>query len=205
VHERMMVIVDALKIRLRELRLRDGHKPETIANYLGCAVRTVQAYERGEREFPIDMIPLIARLYNVSADYLFGLSDEMQPQAKEFEQATGLSEKSVALLQSMKNDGLAESLNLLLEMNDFKRIVRWFKTARIINKHCTDSDKVTEIDDEAYQGMIEDTDGKAMENAWFPGESQIEMCLLRATNTLEQMFTTIMEEDKNNGKCNEEN
>ncbi len=197
--------MDELRKRLRESRLQCGYDPDSVANYLHCEPRTYLSYERGERKFPIDMIPEIAKLFNVSADYIFGLSDEMQPQAKDFQNATGLSEKSVALLQTMKNDRLIDTLNLLLESNDFKKIIRWFKTARIINQHCTETDKTTEINDEVYQGMIEDTNGQAVENAWFPGESQIDMCLLRARNTLEQMFRTILKEEKSNGNCNQTN
>ena len=120
-------------------------------------------------------------------------------------ETTGLSTEAICTIQSMRDSGLIDSLNSLLESDDFPKFVRWFKTARIINRHCSEADKTSMIDDEAYQGMIEDTNGQAMENAWFPGESQINMCLLRATTTMQQLLTSVMKEDKSNGERNEEN
>jgi len=146
-------------------------------------------------------IVTLANHYGVNVAWLMGQSDSpvLDVDSQTVTKATGLSAESVSMLQTMENDGLIDSMNALLQSEDFIRFVRWFKTARIINKHCTDNDNTTSVDDEAYQGMIEDTNGQAVDYAYFPGESQIDMCLLRATNIINTIFWEIMKGEKDNG------
>ena len=154
-----------------------------------------------DRPVQYQKVAALAEYYGVNVAWLMGQSDSpsLIEDSQIVTRTTGLSDEAINMLKLMKNNKLTDSLNSLLETEDFARMVRWYKTARIINRYCTEADKTSMIDDEAYQGMIEDTLGKAIDSAWFPGESQIDMCLLRATNTLMHIFETIMKEEKNNG------
>ena len=47
-----------------------------IADYLHCDQSQYSKYERGERELPLNLLVKLARFYNVSTDYLIGLTDD---------------------------------------------------------------------------------------------------------------------------------
>ena len=61
--------------RLRDLREDADKKQEEVARYLGIAQTQYSRYERGEREIPLHHVISLAKLYNVSLDYLCGIID----------------------------------------------------------------------------------------------------------------------------------
>lgn len=62
--------------RLRDLREDHDKTQQEIAEIL-CTSQTMYArYERGANELPIRHLITLAKLYNVSTDYILGLSDE---------------------------------------------------------------------------------------------------------------------------------
>lgn len=65
-----------LKNRLKALRLDRNLTTSDIAQLLGVTERTVQHYESGNRKPSLEGIATLARYYNVTSDYLLGLSDE---------------------------------------------------------------------------------------------------------------------------------
>ena len=61
--------------RIRALR-EDHDKTQTeIANLLQVGQRTYCDYELGKTRIPVDSLIILAKLYNVSMDYICGLSD----------------------------------------------------------------------------------------------------------------------------------
>ena len=63
--------------RLKGLR-EDNDKSQTeIATYLGTSQSYYAKYENGKRPLPIDRLKLLCEYYNVSADYILGLSENM--------------------------------------------------------------------------------------------------------------------------------
>jgi len=65
--------------RLQELREDKGLKQHELAKILNVAANTVSAYENGDI-MPKDATKVeIAKFFNVSLDYLFGLTDEPMP------------------------------------------------------------------------------------------------------------------------------
>lgn len=61
--------------RIRNLR-EDADKTQTeIAEYLGTSQTMYARYERGANEMPIRHLIQLAKYYQVSLDYLCGLSD----------------------------------------------------------------------------------------------------------------------------------
>lgn len=61
--------------RLRDLREDSDKKQESIAMILNITRQQYQLYESGKRELPMHHFITLARYYNVSLDYLAGLTD----------------------------------------------------------------------------------------------------------------------------------
>ncbi len=65
--------------RIRDLREDHDLTQEKVAEYLKKDVRQYRRYELGEREIPVHLLRLLARLYNTSADYILELTDDPKP------------------------------------------------------------------------------------------------------------------------------
>jgi transcriptional regulator with XRE-family HTH domain len=65
--------------RLRELREAHGYSRERFAAEIGVGTAQVARYERGENDATGDILARIAQFFNVSADYLLGLTDNASP------------------------------------------------------------------------------------------------------------------------------
>lgn len=64
------------KDRLKKLRTETETKQEVLAKYLNVGISTVSMYETGQREPSLDILIKIAEYFNVSIDYLLGVTDE---------------------------------------------------------------------------------------------------------------------------------
>ena len=61
--------------RLHDLRTENGYTQETLGEKLGVSPKTIGTWERGTREPPMKAIDTLAKLFDVSSDYLLGRSD----------------------------------------------------------------------------------------------------------------------------------
>lgn len=86
--------------RLKELRLSRGENQSDVAKLLGVSVQSYSAYE-GVREPKFDFVCKLAQHYNVSADYLLGLTDikTVDTNIKAICDYTGLSENTISELR----------------------------------------------------------------------------------------------------------
>ena len=65
--------------RIRALR-EDQDKTQTeIAALLNVGQRTYCDYELGKTRIPVDSLIVLAKLYDVSMDYICGISDKRKP------------------------------------------------------------------------------------------------------------------------------
>ena len=64
--------------RLRELRVSAGLNQTEIADLLDMQQNQYSRYERGERELPMHLFVKLSTHYNVSLDYMVGLSDRKE-------------------------------------------------------------------------------------------------------------------------------
>ena len=62
--------------RIRELRQDNDLSQTQIAKILGIAQTTYSQYELYKRPMPIEYLVTLCRFYNVSADYVLGLSND---------------------------------------------------------------------------------------------------------------------------------
>lgn len=61
--------------RIKHLRLEHGINRETLAKKIGVSLSALATYERGEREPGAALIVALADYFNVTSDYILGLSD----------------------------------------------------------------------------------------------------------------------------------
>ena len=61
--------------RIKELREENELTQEQVVQILGCQRKVYRRYEAGEREIPISYAVKLAQHYQVSVDYLVGLTD----------------------------------------------------------------------------------------------------------------------------------
>ena len=65
--------------RIRSLR-EDADKTQAeIAGLLKIGQRTYCDYELGKTRIPVDSLIILAKLYNVSMDYISGITDTKRP------------------------------------------------------------------------------------------------------------------------------
>ncbi len=65
--------------RMKDLRLDRNLTQKQLAEVLGIAQNTYSQYETGVNGLPVEMLIALCKFYDVSADYLLGLSDKKEP------------------------------------------------------------------------------------------------------------------------------
>lgn len=66
---------DIMYSRLRDLREDADLTQKEIAKMLNCSQQVYSNYELGQRDIPTAVLIALAKFYNVSADYILGISD----------------------------------------------------------------------------------------------------------------------------------
>ena len=62
--------------RIKDLRVDNDYLQKDIAKLLGISQQYYSQYELGKYTMPIELLIKLSKLYNVSIDYLVGLSNE---------------------------------------------------------------------------------------------------------------------------------
>ena len=65
--------------RVYDLREDSDLTQKKIAEYQGIHPNVYRRYEKGVREFPLELIVKLADYYHVSTDYLLGRTDRPEP------------------------------------------------------------------------------------------------------------------------------
>lgn len=65
--------MDVVNVRIRELRVEHGFTQQYVADLLGIDRSNYSKYERGLLSVSADMLVALAKLYDVTSDYLLGL------------------------------------------------------------------------------------------------------------------------------------
>ena len=61
--------------RIRDLREDRDLKQKQLAELLNCSQQVYSNYELGQRDIPTDILIKLALYYNVSTDYILGLTN----------------------------------------------------------------------------------------------------------------------------------
>lgn len=65
--------------RIRDLREDNDLLQKQLAKYLHCSQVAYSRYELGTRDIPTQVLIELALFYNISVDYILGLTDEKTP------------------------------------------------------------------------------------------------------------------------------
>lgn len=65
--------------RIRDIRIDKGLTQKDIADIVNVKQNTYCQYEIGVLNYPLDVVIKLAQYYNVSVDYLVGLTDQPEP------------------------------------------------------------------------------------------------------------------------------
>ena len=60
--------------RIRDLREDRALRQRQVADFLNCSQQVYSNYELGQRDIPTDVLIKLSELYDVSVDYLLGLT-----------------------------------------------------------------------------------------------------------------------------------
>ena len=66
---------DMLFRRIRDLREDNNYTQKEMAKILNCSQQVYSNYELGQRDIPTDILIKLAAFYNVSVDYILGITD----------------------------------------------------------------------------------------------------------------------------------
>lgn len=62
--------------RIRDLREDRDMTQKKLAQILKCSQQVYSNYELGQRDIPTNVLINLAKFYNVSVDYILGLTDD---------------------------------------------------------------------------------------------------------------------------------
>lgn len=116
-----------LGTRLKSLRDITGETRAEVGKALGKSWESVKKYETGERQPDLDSVAKLARHFNISADYILGLSDvECSPVSLDINQYPEYDE----FKEHMKDRGFIRYVRLgariyenKLDLSYFERLV----------------------------------------------------------------------------------
>ena len=137
--------------RLFELRESRGESQQELADSIGITRQSLSRYELGERTANIDLLKKISEHYNISADYLLGLTDNatVDTNLQAVCEYTGLSDKAILTIKEYVYNLTASGaftpedkadelfyhvLNTVLCSFDFYNVLHYFGDMKIYSK-----------------------------------------------------------------------
>lgn len=84
-----MFIKEIFGQRLQSLRKEKKENQETLAEFLGVKKAQVSEMERGNNGTSLERLVMLCEHYNVSADYLLGLTEERKTIKSESDNPSG--------------------------------------------------------------------------------------------------------------------
>ena len=69
-------------MRLKDLREDSDTPQRVVAEFLNIKQNTYSQYENGQRQIPLDLLVKLAEYFNVSTDYILGITDIKSPYPK---------------------------------------------------------------------------------------------------------------------------
>ena len=133
-----MTTTETFAQRFKVLRNKKKDTLKNIAEKIGVTAQSLSLYETGKRTINIEILKDIAKYFNVSADYLIGLTDckTTDTNLEAVCEYTGLTESSI---QNIKNydKHLLKPLNMIFESYYFRDLLialnNYYKTKEKID------------------------------------------------------------------------
>lgn len=96
--------------RLKQSRLNSRFTQEELAEKLNTVKTQISRWERGESVPHADTLTELSRLFNVSVDYLLGLSDEPTIRMR----FDNLTLEEMAILTALRKDDEKEAIKIIV-------------------------------------------------------------------------------------------
>ncbi len=102
--------------RIRELREDNDKTQKEIAEYLGTPYQYYAVYEKGGSEISFERAIMLAKYYNVSLDYIAGLTNEKHGAVS----TTELEKKIICAVSELSPRAQRSLLDFINELTDRK-------------------------------------------------------------------------------------
>lgn len=153
--------------RIRWLRMSRGMEQEELASKIGVTRKTINVYEgeKNKKGIPTDIIIKIAKVFNVTTDYLLGITDLESTDItyKKIHKVIGLTDDAISILQEYntiyEGQVLIPVLNFLIEQE--KLPIDETKYENLSNK--ADNTKWDKKKKEQFQNIVNEHYEKAVE------------------------------------------
>lgn len=90
--------------RIKELREEKGLSQNKLAKDLYVKQQTIAQWEKGERALKAEAIIALSEYFNVTSDYLLGISEYKTSQAADIGVVTGLSDENIKILTELQHE-----------------------------------------------------------------------------------------------------
>jgi len=136
--------------RLTELRQQYNETSRDLARALDVSFSAISNYQLGKRTPDIVFLQKVARHYNVSADYLLGLSDvkSTEQDMKVACEVTELSEKAALNIKKITSEFFHKEATEVFESNAFYWAMFHLSSALSYAKSASDYADLSEMNDE---------------------------------------------------------
>ncbi len=122
--------MSVLSERVKKLRSVKRQSQNEVGKALGKSRETVSKYELGEREPDPEAIVLFAKHFNVSSDYLLGISEQTENMSTD--EKKPYSPELYAFEKYLKDEKFIPYLQLAMGMKDSNIEIKQFE--KLINK-----------------------------------------------------------------------
>lgn len=89
----IMIIVSE---KIKQLRIQKGLTQSQLSSLLGCSSSTISGYELGTKRPDYENLVALARIFNVSTDYLLGVENK-----REMLDTSSLTNEEIQVLQNL--------------------------------------------------------------------------------------------------------
>ena len=104
--------------RIKDLRKKRKLTQAELSDSINIGQSTLANFENGKRTIPVDIVIQLAQFFNVSADYLLGLSNSPDAEIVHGEQLSSEEKEIVDVYRNLNADGkrilLGKALDLKL-------------------------------------------------------------------------------------------
>ncbi len=97
--------------RIKDLREDSDKTQREVADYLGTAYQYYAVYEKGTSEIPFERAIALAKYYNVSLDYIAGLTNDKR--GLTHSDLTSEQRELLKLTEEIRSDGKTKLIALL--------------------------------------------------------------------------------------------
>lgn len=112
--------------RLKELRTEKGMSLNELAEALQTTSQSLSFYERAERAASIEILAKAAKFFNVSADYLMGLSTNRNNEKNNEDITIGEIAHNAERLTGLNQNTISKLLNLNMNLKEYIAVINEF-------------------------------------------------------------------------------